>query len=253
MADAAKRSVLVTRPEPGLSDTCHALERLGWTPCVAPMLRIIPLPLRATGTFDRVVITSAQSLDALRASVPLDIPLTAVGAKTAERARTLGFVQVDHASGTAESLIPHLGRADKAQPSHERSLLLATGRNLGADLATQLRAGGWRVQRRVVYRTEPEAALTAHARALLHEERVAAILFYSAVTAAAFLDALGSDRAFLRSVRALALSSRIASVLHQAPFGEIAIASQPDQNSLLRLLGPLPLHGHTQDWRPDTP
>lgn len=235
MADLYRRTVLVTRPEPGLSDTGFALERLGWEPCLAPMLRIYSLPMKQAGTIDRVVVTSGQSLEALRVALPPATPITAVGARTAERARTLGFTAVDYAEGTANSLVDHLGRA-----GGRNSVLLATGRKLGVDLAAQLRMNGWRVTRRVVYRTEATESLAPAARSLLEQERVAAVLFYSAATARAFLDAFGEERGLLGSVRALALSPTIGRTLGAAPFREIAIAPRPEQQALLALLGPLP-------------
>ncbi|WP_025841727.1 uroporphyrinogen-III synthase [Asaia platycodi] len=235
MADLLRRTVLVTRPEPGLSDTGLALERLGWEPCLAPMLRVHSLPMKPTGVVDRVIVTSGQSLEALRAALPPATPITAVGARTAERARTLGFTMVDYANGTAQSLVGHLGRADR-----RNRVLLATGQKLGGDLAAQLRMNGWHVTRRVVYRAEATGTLAPTARSLIEQERVAAILFYSAATARAFLDAFGEKRGLLGSVRALALSPSIGKTLGAAPFGEIAIAPRPEQQALLALLGPLP-------------
>ncbi|GBR08390.1 uroporphyrinogen-III synthase [Asaia siamensis] len=235
MADLLRRTVLVTRPEPGLSDTGLALERLGWEPCLAPMLRVHPLPMKPSGAVDRVVITSGQSLQALQAALPFTTPLTAVGARTAERARTLGFTNVDYAEGTAHSLVGHLGKA-----GIRNRVLLATGEKLGGELAIELRMNGWHVTRRVVYRTETTGALTPAARSLIEQERVAAILFYSAATARAFLDAFGAERRLLGSVRALALSPAIGRTLDAAPFSQIAIAPRPEQQALLALLGPLP-------------
>lgn len=199
------------------------------------MLRIVPLALGAVPVVDRIIVTSGQSLNALSTRVARDVPLLAVGARTAERARSLGFTSVDHARGTALSLVAHLGVAR----TRER-LLLATGQNLGLELAAQLRAQGHRVTRRVVYRTETTGPLDQVSRAMIEREEVEAILFYSAATARAFLDAFGPDRAPLTRIRALALSTPIGEALRCAPFGEIAIAPHAEQDALLDLLGPRP-------------
>lgn len=236
MAEALARTVLVTRPEPGLSDTRAALETMGWKPHLAPMLKISTVPMHPARHIGRVVVTSSQSLEGLHDAIPLSTPLTAVGERTAERARAAGFTCVDHAAGNAASLVRYLGR-----PESNASLLLATGEGLGVELAADLRTHGWRVTRRVVYRTATAPALDASTRDLLSGDRVAAILFYSAVTARSFLDALGPERTMLSRIRALALSSRIGDALRNAPFADIGVATRPSQSALLSLLGPAPL------------
>ncbi|WP_162922301.1 uroporphyrinogen-III synthase [Asaia bogorensis] len=246
MADTPRRTILVTRPEPGLSDTRRALEALGWEPHLAPMLRIMPMPLRPLSPVGRVVVTSGQSLDSLRDVLPLQTPLTAVGARTAERARACGFSHVDHADGDARSLLQHLGR-----PRSDPSLLLATGRGLGGTLARDLRNQGWRVTRRVVYHTAPAGTLDDATRALLAKQRIAAVLFYSAATARAFLSALGPDSALLSTVRALALSDQIGDALRPSSFADIAIAVRPEQEALLDLLGPSSAPVHDTQFRKD--
>ncbi|GBQ15837.1 uroporphyrinogen-III synthase [Swaminathania salitolerans] len=237
MAEGARAGVLVTRPEPGLSDTMTELARRGWSPCAAPMLHVIPLPLKGATRFGRVVVTSGQSLNSLAATLPHDIALTAVGRKTAERARACGFTSVDHAGGTALSLVPHLG-----EPCGDPTLLLATGRHLGQDLARDLRNAGWSVSRRVVYMTQPVGHLSSSVCARLSAGEIGAALFYSAATAQAFLRAVGERRTILRTITALALSTQIADVLAEAPFAAVRTAEHPDQDSLLSLLDS-PAHG----------
>jgi len=200
------------------------------------MLAIHPLPLKVPRRVDRVVVTSGQSLDALRLALPPDLPLTAVGQRTAERAREMGFSRVDHAGGTAASIIHHLGPS----PGNT-SLLLATGQGLAGDLAIGLRQQGWAVTRRVVYWARSFSRIASPAREMLASGQVAAILFYSPATARAFLDALGPARPELASVRALALSPRIGDALRDAPFADISIAAKPEERLLLDLLGPVPL------------
>jgi len=197
--------------------------------------------MKPVGKIDRIIVTSGQSLESLCSGIPLSTPLTAVGARTAERARMMGFTTVDHASGTAHSLLDHLGHTEKPH-----RLLLATGRNLGNELANRLRGMGWQVTRRVVYRSQPVGPLDSSSRSLIEKGHVAAILFYSAATARAFLDAFGPERSLLESVRALALSPHIGETLRTAPFRKIDIASTPEQQALLALLGPLPGTDHTE-------
>lgn len=230
--------VMVTRPQPGLNDTMSALIKLGLTPLAAPLLSITHYPLRLglrqnETVYDRVVVTSSQSLSSLRAALPCETPLSVVGAMTAERAKALGFIHVTHGKGTAHDLVSAL---PSPKSTTSATLLLATGEGLGLDLAHDLRARGWRVTRRVVYRAVGVKRLSDHTRHLLREKKISAILFFSARTAQALIDIEGIDEESFRHVRALALSPTVASVLQQKVWRDIAIAETPTQKALLKLL-----------------
>ena len=227
--------VLVTRPEPGASETAARLRALGRTPLVAPMLTIRPRPLRLAGRPPQaVLVTSGNALAALPQSLHAR-PLLAVGDATAARARAAGFANVHSAGRDATALAALAGRLCRPEGG---ALLLACGAGQGGALATALRARGFRVQRRVAYAAEPADALADDAVAALRAGDVAAALFFSAETARVFVNRLAAllPVAVAGSVTALALSPVVARALGPLPWRAIRVASHPNQDELLTLL-----------------
>lgn len=193
--------VVVTRPEPGLSEAVRAVEQQGWRSVASPMLniqRLGPLPVEPARA---LLVTSGQALPALLAW-PRAQRIIAVGEKTAERARDMGFQEVDAAHGDAHAL----ERYCRTERMMGADVLLVTGRGYGIDFARSLN-----VQRREVYDVQPVRALSECALQGLYEERVAAVLFYSGRTLDAFCAAVPEAlKARLKTVRAVCLSSAIA-------------------------------------------
>ncbi|MBB2189765.1 uroporphyrinogen-III synthase [Gluconacetobacter azotocaptans] len=228
--------VLVTRPEPGLSETLAAVRALGWRPYAAPMLRIGIRPLALPGgRMQAVLLTSGQAIAALPGRIPPDMPILAVGEATARRAREAGFGDVTTAGGTAEAL---LGLARTRLDPRHGSLLLATARGYGGVLVSGLRQAGFQVSRRCVYTVEPVGRLGGDILDALAQGAVEAALFYSAETARQFLAALPPDAAGrLGGVRAVAISAATASALGGARWRAIDIADRPDSGSMLSRLG----------------
>ncbi|QDH15706.1 uroporphyrinogen-III synthase [Oecophyllibacter saccharovorans] len=182
-AQSARQVVLVTRPEPGLSETLAQGRALGWAMLGAPGLEIIPSAPLPPLAAQALAITSAQALSALQ-NQPRDRLLLSVGEATGDRARAAGFVNVRSAGGTAgqlEGLCRELGLGG----AH---LVFACGRGrhgqaYGAEMARRLGAG-WQE----TYRVRTLAALPADALQALAEGRVAAVMFCSTESAAAFFE-----------------------------------------------------------------
>ena len=88
----ARRGVLVTRPEPGLSETMRALAGMGLAPVAAPLLSVRTrhpvLPRRVQA----ILLTSGQAAAPLAGLAPglRALPVLAVGDATAARARAAG-------------------------------------------------------------------------------------------------------------------------------------------------------------------
>ncbi|WP_198378784.1 uroporphyrinogen-III synthase, partial [Neoroseomonas rubea] len=121
-------------------------------------------------------------------------------------------------------------------------LLLAVGRGYSLDLAAALRAKGFRVMRRIAYEAVPANALPEDARAALAAGTIAAALFTSprgVRITLALLRGAGLAEAAL-SIRALAISPRIAEALRPLPWASIAVTERPDPALLPALLGPPP-------------
>jgi uroporphyrinogen-III synthase len=228
--------VLITRPEPGAAETAAACAALGWDAILAPALELHATPAARLPRAQALLLPSRA---AARALDPESTPVLAVGDGTAAEARARGFTNVRTAEGDAASL------ADLAAATLDPGagpLLLAVGRGYGTGLATALRARGFRVVRRVVYAALPAAALPPAAAAALAAGRVRAALFTSPRGAAITISLLrgGGLAGAVRSIRALAISPRIADALSALPWAGIETTRRPDPALLPGLLGPPP-------------
>lgn len=229
-------AILIARPEPGASETALRVADMGFEPLVAPALTIEAMAPRLPSA-SAVAALLVTSGNALAACLPIfrDTALFAVGDATAARARELGFVRVASASGDADALADLVIRA--IQPG-DRPLLLVSGQGQGAALAVAVRSAGFRVVRRVVYRSCPAAALPQSATTALRAGQVRAALFFSAATAHAFSRLIRQEglRETLRTVDAFAIGAAAGVALQALPWRRIGVAAKPTQDAMLALL-----------------
>jgi uroporphyrinogen-III synthase len=226
-------TVLVTRPEPGGSATAAVLRTAGHIPVLAPCLDIEAVPVTLPSGCDAIVVASAQALpglpDAWRA-----IPLFAVGDATAARARAMGFITVESAAGTARELAALVTRTLKPGAS----IILPCGETHSLDLAAALRDAGFRVSRRVVYRSRPADHLTSAASAALAAGAVDRVMIFSPATARNFARLIDHAdlAASLRRAIAIVISPAAAAPLARLPFHAVRAAISPDQDHMLAIL-----------------
>ncbi|MEJ0017965.1 MAG: uroporphyrinogen-III synthase [Acetobacteraceae bacterium] len=235
MPDAGA-GVLITRPEPGASETAARVAALGYQPVVAPLMaiRMLRANLPPSARVQAVLVASGNAVAALPES-HRHLPLFAVGEATAARAQAAGFASVSSADGDAAALAALVAaRCDRdAGP-----LLLAAGRGQGLELTDRLRAEGFGVVRRAVYAAVPAAELPEPAHAAFLAGRLAAALLFSAETARHCVRLLDSARLHeaVRSVDALAIGRPAAVALEALPWRRIRVADRPDQDAMLALL-----------------
>lgn len=102
--------VLVTRPEPGASETARRLEALGFLPIKLPLQAIKPLPVGAGAIPGDVAAVAVTSVNAIRHAHPellqrlIGLPCFAVGASTAVAAAKAGFSNVIEGGGDGDAL-----------------------------------------------------------------------------------------------------------------------------------------------------
>ena len=228
--------VLITRPEPGASETASRIAALGLVPLLCPVLQIRPVAgaLPPASRIGAVLLTSGSAIQCLP-SVYHDTPLLAVGNATADRAQRAGFTQVTSADGDAEALAVQVRQM--LDPS-VGPLLLAVGQSNGRPLAQTLRRAGYRVLRRVVYAAVPAPALAADALAALQERRVRAALFFSAATARQFVRLVQAAElaTTVHDVDAVAIGRPAAVALQAMPWRHVRVAARPNQDEMLELL-----------------
>lgn len=228
--EAPRKGVLITRPEPGASETALWLAAQGLQPVLAPLLRIHALPSRTPPGIRAVLVTSGNAIPALPASLHA-LPLYAVGDATARRAAQAGFSDVRSADGDAQDLLA-LVRQRPPGP-----VLLASGRGQGHALAADLRAAGFTVHRRAVYAATPVGRFPVSARNALLEGRIRAALFLSAETARTFAAILPPAlRQALKGLDALAIAQPTADAIAHLPWRSVRVSAKPTLERILAML-----------------
>lgn len=224
--------ILVTRSEPGASQTAERLRAAGYMPIVEPVFAIEPIAADLPD-FDALAFTSANGVrEFAKLSPRRDVPVFCVGARTADEALYVGFGNVASADGDVEAL--GLLIQDRLPKSNR---ILHTGNEEArGDLAGRLRAAGFAADFVAIFRAMPASApgpvLRAHLAGqagfdavLIHSPRGAAILAGFANGSQAALNVAGISAAAAAPLAALA--------------GRTEIASHPDEQSLLSALARL--------------
>ncbi len=226
--------VLITRPEPGASETAERVAALGLLPIVAPVLTISINRLQPPDRLAATVITSRNAISACPSCLH-DRPVFAVGTATAAQAIEAGFSRVFNADGDAAALASFVG--DTLSPS-DGPLFLPVGRRQGGGLAASLRRRGFRVFRRVAYDAAGVPTLPEAAAVPLRLGQVTAVMFFSGETSGHFvrlLQAAGLTEA-VRDIEAVSISERAAVALRPLPWRRIRVAAKPNQDAMLALL-----------------
>ena len=265
-------AILVTRPQPDNEKTGASLRARGFEVLLVPMLRFEPvaLPDEPTADYAAVIVTSANALRAVEPQLAeyglLDLPLFAVGERTAAAARKAGFGSVISADGDGADLrdlvVAQAGKWAKDKKSDKKSerksktgkskdkkskeekindarpLLYLAGAELSRDLASELVEHGLDVVTRTTYRMVASQGLPREACDAIAANQVEAVLHYSARSARAFLDAVRSAGVEISAlaVRQCCISATVAAILREAGATQVTVASSPDENALLGML-----------------
>ncbi|MEE3625865.1 uroporphyrinogen-III synthase [Nitrospirillum sp. BR 11752] len=241
-------TVLITRPQPEADRTAAAVAALGHQVLVDPLLKVDWLDgaLPPADAVRAVLITSANGVRALaRLNAPRTWPLYAVGDRTADVARGLGFTTVRSAAGDADALVRLV--ADEV-PVSEGLLLHAAGADVAGDPAGDLAAQGYATRRLALYRTVAADALLPEVRDALAAGSITHVLLFSPRSARTFVNLAVQGGADLAAVSALCLSPAVAGALERddhdgvhsfrpGVFRHVAVAAHPNQAALLDLLG----------------
>jgi uroporphyrinogen-III synthase len=236
-------SVLVTRPEPDNLTTAELLTQRGFAALLAPVLQFEALPIRHDESvrYAGAIATSANALRAIR-SHPLSgqliqLPLYAVGARTADAACKIGFSNVRSADGDVAALRKLI---TDAIPKRERKvpLLYLCGSDISGDIVTGLASDGIATTPLTVYRMIPVGALPDTVCAAFAAGSIEAVLHYSPRSAAAFVAAIrgaGLEVAGL-AVLQVCISEAVARVLREAGAARLVVAEKPDETAMMGAL-----------------
>ena len=238
-------AVLVTRPLPDGATTAADLRARGFEVVAAPMLRFEPFGFdtKAEVPYGGIIVTSANAVRAVESHLAnsplLELPLFAVGERTAATARVAGFGKVFSAEGDAAALRDLIVEAAKAKKLKKKSpLLYLAGEELARDLAAELHERGFGVVTHIAYRMVPAKSLPSEVVDGFAAGRIEAVLHYSRRSARAFVEAARTGGV---EISALALpqcciSAAVAEIVREAGATQVSVAARPDENALFEAL-----------------
>jgi uroporphyrinogen-III synthase len=235
--------LLVTRPEPDAERTASELRERGHTVVTAPLLRIEPVDNAeiGPGPFAAVLVTSANAASAIarhkRFGQLRALPVLAVGDRSAQAMRGVGFADVTSADGNVADLARLVGERFK----RGASLLYLAGADRAGDLAGMLSGRGLAVRTIVVYcaiaaASLPPAAVAAIADGIdgvLHFSRRSAETYVSAARAGGL-----GEAALTRPVH-FCMSAHVAEPLAEAGAAHTRVAETPTEAALMALIPPV--------------
>jgi uroporphyrinogen-III synthase len=231
--------VLVTRPLPDGERTAATLRGRGYDVLVAPLMQVKPIAADLAGEWSAVIISSANALraiDAPQIASLTKLPLFAVGQRSADAAREVGFRDVRSANGDARDLI----RLVASQADTSATSLYLAGEDRAADLESELGKGGVRVRTVTVYKNVtlgyPPELVDA-----LRNRKIDAVLHFSRRSAENYMNgakASGLEQ-LAQAPQHFCLSAQVAEPLRTAGVvDQITVAPEPNEAALLALLPP---------------
>lgn len=221
--------VIVTRTQPFAQDTAKALETFGLSPVVSPMLVIQSLPPRpeVIARARHLVFTSASGISAAAGCQHAeDVTVWCVGPTTSAAAEEAGFTRILEGPGNADDLAAMIMGT---LPRPQGLFVHVANEDAAGRLVAQVKEAGFEAEFLALYRTEPAAALTPEAQAVLAGKDPSLILLHSAKAAAA-LSAGSPDLS--RAVLVAISEAALAPLKGRAGLGE-RIAHKPRESDLM--------------------
>lgn len=234
MSKPARPHILVTRSEPGASETAARLEAAGYKAVVEPLFAIVPVDVTLTD-FDALAFTSANGVRRFAAlSQRRDAPVFCVGSRTAQAAREAGFANVTSADGDVGAL----GDLVRARLPAGARLLHAGNEDSRGDLSGRLSSAGVAATFLALFRAEPVAVPgPSLARHLAGDPVLTAILVHSPRAGEILADMIRS------AARSAPVDIVAISAAASAPVSgfarQVAIAEAPNEESLFSALAGL--------------
>ncbi|HHG89818.1 MAG TPA: uroporphyrinogen-III synthase [Devosia sp.] len=229
--------LLITRPAPDNQRTAKLLAAQNIETELLPLLSfgVLDAQLPDITGFAALAVTSANTIRALEElgmfGTLKHLSLFAVGEKTAESARAAGFTSISTASGNVESLGKLIFEAGPAGP-----VLYPAARDRSGNLAAVLAAHNIKVTTIPVYAMQAKINLSAAETAMLRNDSIDGVLFYSARTAETFATLTqNSGLKTIRQTPALCLSRNIAEPLREAGFEKIHVAEASNESAMMAL------------------
>ncbi len=212
--------VIVTRAEPGASETMARLAAMDVTPIASPMLSLarLDLDLPDLSGVQHLVFTSANGVRFFAEASTL----------RSAAARAAGFAAVYEGAGDAAALAAYIL---VALPEGTEGVLHVANEAAAGDLVARLKEGGIPAEFLALYETLPADELAPQAEAAL-AAGPAVVLIHSAKGAAAFAWAAGA----LEQAIIVAISDAAARPLQGREVAAIHVAEAPNEDALMAVL-----------------
>jgi uroporphyrinogen-III synthase len=232
--------VAVTRPHDDSERTAAALRVRGHTVLVAPLMEVEWVKSDLATNWGAAIITSANAARALASHPARDglikLPLYAVGRRSADAARAVGFTDITTAGGDLRDLLRIMSAR---RPDAKAPVLYLAGEDRSGDLIGDLAVRGIAAELAVVYRAVA-APFSLSLIAALQAGEIDAVLHFSQRSADNYLAgaSLANIAKQALAVRHLCLSAQVAEPLVAVGACGIEVAKRPDEAALMGLLEP---------------
>lgn len=225
--------VLIIRQEEEAIPLTNILRENGVLSYVSPLFTPRFFPLPPLGNAQGLIITSKNALRAIKDQEALkNLPLYAVGDKTAELAAHFGFKKIFSASGDNKALCALIQQ--KAFRSKE-ILWYLSGKIIKGDSIGQLTQKGFAVRRQVVYDLQAERSLPPSLEHTLTQREISHILFFSPHTTEIFLTLLTEARleAIACEMTALCISPDVVKKAVRLPWKKVWVSPKPTTEAMI--------------------
>lgn len=227
--------IIITRAEPGASETEARLRTLHLTPIVAPMLSLQVRDdhnLPDLSTIAGLVFTSANGVRVFADRSPeRALPAWCVGPATAQAARTARFQSVLESSGNAVDLAHFI--SNQKAPEAAPLLHVANGAAAGTLKAT-LEAEGHQVLFAPLYDMKPAANLPSAVDHVLAQQTPAIVLIHSQKGAEAFANLVGERS--ISNLIAVGISDAACEPVTRLDLKALYVADVPNEDGLFDAL-----------------
>lgn len=227
------RRVLVTRAEPGASETAARLNAMGLLPLVAPALSIAPFAPEVGWSpqdGERVIFTSANGVRAyVEAGFPVSVDAMCVGPATTSAAEDAGFRKIWNADGNSDTLVEKI--TSEFELDNGAWVHYANDAAAG-DVCRRLNEAGYTARFVPLYGARP----TQRPASLEQLQAGDVILLHSAKAADAVRGWLGETPVETGELMLVAVSERAAEPLKHLQWHCVSCASGPNEEKLLEAL-----------------
>jgi uroporphyrinogen-III synthase len=230
-------TILITRPAQQAAALAGELQIRGFETFSEPMLEIRPVShqLPKDVQADALIFTSARAA-AYWQDIPPELlqkPVYTVGEKTAAALKKKGFRNIAATAASATALEAVFKR-ESAQNSLPENMLHICGR----DRAHHFDVKNTKITTFTVYSAVRAENFTKNLQSLLHNEKIACVLFYSVRTAENFIR-LSKNYELTEKygqITAICISTRTAQAIKDVQWGNVLTAEKPDHAHMLHCI-----------------